>query len=283
MGRLVPTDNLGERLYLYFLRWGNVMDSTKDSATSFVGITFMCCTTIMNAVWVPSQPKTNLWVTLTNDIGQNTHCLSVSSPASPFTMCLLGLPVDQRKWEQLAHTTSSSSVVLEEKVWGGNWMVDMWDQWAPHLPPESLPLQELELLRSVKIDWCVFFNYSGNSQSLLWSVNATMLVYRNTSAWCNYTSSDISKSSNLPLQLPWGVFLICGDCTWPIIPPYIKGGLCSLGRLTLLMMNLTVILAKLCNHIRIWRNINAFDKIAKARLSFGTGNQLCLHPSQLRG
>ncbi|XP_021252233.1 uncharacterized protein LOC110398677 [Numida meleagris] len=244
------------------------MGSSKGSAALFVGITFICRAIIMNAAWVPSQPKTNVWVTLARAIGQNTLCLSMSSSDSPFTTCLVGLPLDQGKWEQLAHTTSASSVVQEEKVWGGNWTVDMWDQWVPHLPPMPLPPQELELLGSVKMDWCVFFNYSGNDQFLSWSVNATMLAYRNASAWCNYTSLNISKSSNLPLQLPRGVFLICGDRAWPAIPPYIKGGPCSLGRLTLLMPNLTMIVAKHHNHNRIQRSIHAFDKNCKDEIKF---------------
>lgn len=118
------------------------------------------------------------------------------------------------------------------------------------------------------MDCCVVFNYSGNDQSLLWSVSATMLAYRNASAWCSYTSLNVSKSSNLPLQLPRGVFLICGDRAWPTIPPYIKGGPCSLGRLTLLMPNLTTILAKHRNHDRIQRSIHALDKICKDEVKF---------------
>lgn len=92
------------------------MGSSKGNAISFVGITFICCTIIMNAVWVPSQRKTNVWMRLANTIRQNTFCLAMISPESPFTICQVGLPLDQRKWKQPAHTTSASSLEQDEKV-----------------------------------------------------------------------------------------------------------------------------------------------------------------------
>lgn len=186
MGSPVSTDNLGERLCLCFHRCRTAIGSSKGSVTSFVSITFIYCTIIVNTVWVPSQPKTNVWVTLANTIRE----------------CLVGLPLDQGKWEQLAHTTSSSSVVLEEEVWADNCRVDMSDKWIHHLPPMSLPPQYLELLGSVKMDWCVFFNYSGNYQSLSWSVNATMLVYRNASAHIQIFQNQVIY----PFSYPEGYF-----------------------------------------------------------------------------
>lgn len=48
--------------------------------------------------------------------------------------------------------------------------------------------------------------------------------------------------SPTPLQLPRGVFFICGDRrSWPAIPPNTKGGPCSIGRLALLTPSVNMI------------------------------------------
>lgn len=68
-----------------------------------------------------------------------------------------------------------------------------------------------------------------------------LVACRNHSAWCNYTSPNFSRSSSHLLSLPAGVFLICGDRAWPSIPSDIKGDPYSLGRLTILTPNISMI------------------------------------------
>ena len=91
------------------------------------------------------------------------------------------------------------------------------------------------------MDYCLYFNYSGKNQSLAQCVNSSLAAYRNHSAWCNYTSPNFSRSSSHLLSLPAGVFLICGDRAWPSIPSDIKGDPYSLGRLTILTPNISMI------------------------------------------
>lgn len=129
----------------------------------------------------------------------------------------------------------------QQWVANGSGVVDNWDGWVPYLSQGDLKPQELELLGSVKMDYCVYFNYSGKNQTMRQCVNSSLIAYRNDSFWCNYTSKNASRSSNRPLSLPPGVFLICRDRVWPGIPSHLKGGPCSLGRLTLLTANDTVI------------------------------------------
>ncbi|XP_048786975.1 uncharacterized protein LOC125686699 [Lagopus muta] len=193
----------------------------------------ICCNMIIalsSAFWIPAQPKQNVWVTLANKMGQDTLCLSTASPGNPFS-CLVGQPLD--KWpipNSIAEIAFNTSAV-----------VDKWDGWVLRLQQSNLEPQELELLGSVKMDYCLYFNYSGKNQSLVQCVNSSLAAYRNHSAWCNYTSPNFSRSSSHPLSLPAGVFLICGDRAWSAIPSHIKGGPCSLGRLTLLTPNISMI------------------------------------------
>lgn len=121
-------------------------------------------------------------------------------------------------------------------------VVNRWDGRVPHLQQSNLEPQDLKLLGSVKMDYCFYFNYSGKNQLLVQCVNSSSAAYRNHSAWCNYTFASISRSSNCPLILPAGVFLICRDRAWPAIPSHIKGGLCSLGRLILLTPYISMII-----------------------------------------
>lgn len=184
---------------------------------------------------IASQPKENVWVTLANQTGQDSICLSISSPGNPFSTCLVRLPLDN--WDLGLPNPF-------EEAWGG-WQnaTNNWDGCLPHLNHLPIDPQELELLGSTKMNWCLYFNYSGANVSREWSVNATLEICKNESLRCNQTSSNISKSSNAPIGLPRGVFLICGDRAWPGIPSHIKGGPCSLGRLTLLTPTTSMILS----------------------------------------
>ena len=115
------------------------------------------------------------------------------------------------------------------------------------------------------MDYCLHFNYSGKNQSLAQCVNSSLAAYRNHSAWCNYTSPNFSRSSNYPPILPAGVFLIWGDRAWPAIPSHIKGWPCSLGRLTLLTPNISII----THHWKPFKQtIHAFQSECKNNVEF---------------
>ncbi|XP_036262114.1 uncharacterized protein LOC118701547 [Molothrus ater] len=171
--------------------------------------------------WAPPQPKTNIWVTLATLTKQETICLSLSSPGNPFTTCLVGLPADP--WPCPSHVPTC-------KVSNARTSVDNWDQWISHFPIAPQEPQELELLGSVMADACIHFNHrsllSVKNHSNV--VTSSMTVYRNASAWCNYTTKRVSVSSNDPIQLPTGYFLICGDRAWAGIPSMLHGGPCTL-------------------------------------------------------
>lgn len=127
---------------------------------------------------------------------------------------------------------------------------------------------KLELLGSVKMDYCLYFNYSGKNQSLTQCVNSSLTAYRDASAWCNYTSPNILRSTNRLLSIPAGVFLIFEDKAWPGIPSHTRGGPCSLGRLTLLAPNLTMIYEHRKNHTRQKRVVHAFQSDCKDNVEF---------------
>lgn len=130
--------------------------------------------------------------------------------------------------------------------------------------------QEVDLLGSVKVDMCLFFNYAGQNQSLVQNVNSSLSVYWNESVWCSYTSTNISKSSNTPVSLPQGIFLIWGDRAWPGIPSHIRGGPCSLGRLAILSPNISVILNHTrAHHLhRLKRTTHAFNSDCSDDVTF---------------
>ena len=141
-------------------------------------------------------PKVNVWVTLANITGQDTLCLATASPNNPFSTCFVGLPLD--KWpipESVKHAFPALSPNL----------MNEWDAWVSFLPQATLEPQEIELLGSVKMDFCVKFNYTGKNQSKAWDVSPAHPIFKNASAWCNYTATNLSKSSNTP------VFVTVGD------------------------------------------------------------------------
>ncbi|KAM9585559.1 uncharacterized protein ACIBXB_008100 [Morphnus guianensis] len=223
----------------------------------------------VGAFWVPSLPKTNIWLTIANLTNQSsTLCLAMANPDNSFSTCLVGVPLDNEAWP--------SPMGLPLQVTMGTGKVDNWDQIMPWLPGAIVEPQELELLGSVKMDYCVMFNYSSNHIKKGQIVNATLLAYRNASGWCNYTSPKHSKSSNTPIQLPPGVFLICGDRAWPGIPSRLQGGPCSLGRLTVLLPNNTQIWQHRRKHEKQKREIHhhAFEPECNDRVEFWSSSEI---------
>lgn len=116
--------------------------------------------------------------------------------------------------------------------------VGAWDYWTRKLSPAPPDSQELELLGSVKMDYCIKFYFREQSQSIMSirdrfhfvnnkhikvrDVSLCNQMYKHQNLWCNHTSPISSWSSSYPIQLPSGMFLICGDRAWPVIPSHIK-------------------------------------------------------------
>lgn len=148
--------------------------------------------TSARTLWMPPQPKQNVWVTIANHTGQEVMCLAMSSPSNPFSTCLVGIPLESLPCPPSALPCNSTDPQL---------YADGWDSFMPYFPPADLEPQELELLGSIQADWCIFFNWSSIATASPVNhsvvVNSSLSAYRNASAWCNYTSPNISRSSNL--------------------------------------------------------------------------------------
>ncbi|KAM9585635.1 syncytin-2-like [Morphnus guianensis] len=122
------------------------------------------------------------------------------------------------------------------------------------------------------MDFCVKFNYTGKNQSKAWDVSPIHPIFRNASAWCNHTASNLSKSVNTPLLLPLGIFFICGDRAWPVIPSHIRGGPCSLGRLSVLTPNTASILQHRLSY-RTRRSVHAYTPDCDDNVDFWSFSQ----------
>ncbi|XP_068855798.1 uncharacterized protein [Aphelocoma coerulescens] len=186
------------------------------------------------------QPKTNVWVTLANASGLDTLCLSTTTPENPFSTCLVNVPIEN--WpipEKIDRALRG--IFAGSEVWEHYTPVNTWEWWTPYLPKISDEPEELEILGSVKVKFCVEFYSTNMNQSLMKDVSPYHPVYKNHSFWCNNTFVVSSAPSSIPLQLPRGMFFVCGDRAWPAIPSNIKGGPCTLGELTLFTPNMKTI------------------------------------------
>ncbi|XP_058716083.1 uncharacterized protein LOC131590192 [Poecile atricapillus] len=186
--------------------------------------------------WLVAQPQENVWITLAKTLQQDHMCLSMGSATNPLSSCLVGIPLKPHEYPFTGKEPNP---------------VDTWDEWTkilPHAPEEP---QELELLGSSKAAYCINFNYhpvanawpASKYQKAIKSrknVTPNSKIY-SQSKWCNYTGSTRSTSSHYPRVLPRGVFLICGDRVWAGIPSRLRGGPCTLGQLTILTPNSTLI------------------------------------------
>lgn len=126
-------------------------------------------------------------------------CLTHPSPEKPFSTCLVGLPVD----------TWPIPKTIPPHLW---WFVvnpsDGWEVWTKFLAEASFEPQELEILGSVKMDFCTKFGIFGIEQNKDQTLDVTPYhsVYKDVDSRCNYTSVLFSAPSCTPLQLPWGCF-----------------------------------------------------------------------------
>ncbi|XP_048147333.1 uncharacterized protein LOC125319800 [Corvus hawaiiensis] len=173
----------------------------------------------------------NVWVTLAKATREETLCLSPALPQNPFTTCLISVPLTACELQQLCNSTPASAACPATGVW----------QQLSHLGTFSHPAlspQELQILGTLNADSCTNFKFiSTRNSPIAWWVNATIPWYQNASHWCNSTTAQLTLSFTTHMQLSQGIFLICGDQAWAGVPMEIKGGPCTLGKLTLSKYN----------------------------------------------
>lgn len=72
-------------------------------------------------------------------------------------------------------------------------------------------------------------------------------LFKNASTWCTQIGYEVSygswRTQRLRRQLPKGIFLICGDRAFSGIPTRLVGGPCTLGHLSWLTPNVSLILS----------------------------------------
>ncbi|OPJ66367.1 envelope glycoprotein gp95-like [Patagioenas fasciata monilis] len=187
------------------------------------------------AFWMPTQTKTNMWITLANMTDQDSICLAMSSLENPFHTRLVGILLDDY---------SSITQLFQNSGWckgiATNCNNANMALWIICLPEADIEPQELELLASMPMDACIQLvceKCQNNIQEHKWiklqNVNATLGDYRNETQWCNASQKNprgvIDNVGQQPQNLLYGVFLICGDRAWPGIPSNAVEGPCILG------------------------------------------------------
>lgn len=74
--------------------------------------------------------------------------------------------------------------------------------WTKFLPEALYEPQELEILGSVKMDFCILFSLPGSKQNKdkIADVTPNHITYRNVTSWCSFTARMITPSNRVPLQ-----------------------------------------------------------------------------------
>ncbi|XP_077034506.1 uncharacterized protein LOC143694099 [Agelaius phoeniceus] len=172
------------------------------------------------------QPKQNVWEALAQAANLDSICLTHSRPGRPFSTCMVGLPVDE--WPIPGHSPVEILQVVKDPV-------NEWCSWTRLLPVASTEPQELEIFGSTTMELCMKFEIPDVTKTnKTIDVTPNHAFYRNASAWCKYTKATTRGSLQVPVQLPQGFFFICGDRIWHGIPANVKGGPCSIGRISML-------------------------------------------------
>lgn len=167
---------------------------------------------VLNSVALPvDQPKINVWVTLANASGLDTLRLSTTTPKNPFSTCLVNVPVENwpipERIDRAIRGTFAGS-----QVWEYYTPVNTREWRTPYLPKASDEPQELDLLGSVKVKFCVEFHSKENNQSVMRDVSPHPPVYKNHTFWCNSTFIVPPASRSIPSQLSKGYTKVYG-CT----------------------------------------------------------------------
>lgn len=192
------------------------------------------------------NPRTNVWVTLARSLNTTSFCASLASPQSPFSTCLVGVPVNDSNLDEWM-----GKYLVKKEMCGKNKTVvdclSRYDSWADRqlIGPEP---QELEILGSLTAQACFFINVSQDSRG--WEANrvSTKITvptpispkegWTNSSIWCLNvirTLTQPASGTEYPRRLPPGIFLICRNRAWSGIPSHPIGGPCTFGKLSMLM------------------------------------------------
>ncbi|XP_063249639.1 uncharacterized protein LOC134548676 [Prinia subflava] len=218
------------------------------------------------AAWIIPQPRQNVWVTLAQTLQQENICLSTAAAKNPMSTCLVGIPLqagefpaglDKYKSNEIpeAHTPQPHQDHKKQGVFTMNPLAE----WVQGLPRVAHEPQELELLGSSPATYCIHFSVipkpsSTDEYHLIKQFRGEFTAKR----WCHNISHIASDnpSHSKPRSLPRGLFLVCGDRAWAGIPSRLFGGPCTIGRLSVLTPNQTL--------IREWTHRNkSADKIQK--------------------
>ncbi|XP_072778618.1 uncharacterized protein [Taeniopygia guttata] len=197
-------------------------------------------------VWIVSQPKKNVWVTLAQALKQDHMCLSTASAENPMSTCLVGVPSKGDEFPiglvRLQKQVNENKIPGVGKIPVQNPLI-LWQKWILDLPSAEGEPQELELLGSAKAEYCIQFDFSPTKEVKLYEQVKQYKVEFRAGQWCTavYKLKSASTTDFRPRKLDKGVFLICGDRAYPGIPSRLIGGPCTFGHLTLASPNMTQI------------------------------------------
>ncbi|RLW01716.1 hypothetical protein DV515_00007732 [Chloebia gouldiae] len=196
------------------------------------------------------QPYQNVWVTLAQTLQQENICLSTAAAKDPMSTCLVGIPWQAGEFPA-GLNKHRSNVIPESHTPQPHkdqrqveLILKSLEEWLRGLPRMAQEPQELELLGSSPAAYCVHFSGLPNPSNpdeyhIIKQYRGEFTARR----WCQNTShirAD-NPSHSSPKSLPKGLFLICGDRAWAGIVSWLLGGPCTIGRLSVLTPNQTLI------------------------------------------
>ncbi|TRZ09212.1 hypothetical protein HGM15179_017895 [Zosterops borbonicus] len=190
-------------------------------------------------------------------MGQDHICLSQGSAQDPVASCLVGIPLQESdlppgllklkaEFNKAPFPASSRKYSIDRFLpYPITNPYILWRDWvSTPLPKAAEEPQELELLGSSRAPFCVQFVFTPTRDANLFTdIKQIKRVYHAT-PWCVMVAH-VKMASTLgykPLALPKGLFLICRDRAYAGIPSRLLGGPCTLGRLSLLTPNKTMIM-----------------------------------------
>ncbi|TRZ12334.1 hypothetical protein HGM15179_014754 [Zosterops borbonicus] len=193
--------------------------------------------------------------------GATPHLLVPGLAKDPISSCLVEIPFKEAEFpaallnfhdEYNKQVPGHNSHALEEfclqrriKLPVMNPLV-LWCDWvSTSLPQGDNELQELELLGSSPALFCIQFVFTPpQSQEKSFSKVLQIKEVYLANTWCDKIAhvKMASTPGSIPLTLPKGTFLICGDCVFTGIPSRLTGGPCTIGKLGLLLPNKTQIM-----------------------------------------
>ncbi|XP_063176509.1 uncharacterized protein LOC134508611 [Chroicocephalus ridibundus] len=197
------------------------------------------------------DPCQNVWVTLARSLNTTSFCASLATPSSPFTTCLVGVPLNNSTF--LLFNNSMTTLRKQYNISGRlpfSWknlkdLFEKYNNWDDKLPIGPEP-QEIDLVDSLNASHCLFIglrSWSGarkeghlvkdSPPTVISPIgNATLWQQQ----WCLRIARDATHSAPgtmLPRRLPLGFFFICGNRAWSGIPSNPRGGPCTIGQLSL--------------------------------------------------